>query len=155
MAATFCPVGPNMAAIFGLGPNSSRLLTTFVTPFGRYHLNKLPFCISSASELFQKRMSNILSGLKRTLCLLDDVLIFGKTQEEHDQRLAEALIRIQSAGVTLNKDKCVFNTSTLTFLGHVLVKDGISADPEKTSAALGICQNMLLASSLMKTLDPN
>ena len=113
---------------------SSRLLTTFVTPFGRYHFNKLPFGISSAPELFQKRMSNILSGLKGTLCLIDDVLIFGKTQEEHDQRLAEALTRIQSAGVTLNKDKCVFNTSTLKFLGHVLDKDGISADPGKTSA---------------------
>ena len=111
---------------------SSRLLTTFVTPFGHYHFNKLPCGISSAPELFQKRMSNNLSGLKGTLCLLDDVLIFGKTQEEHDQKLAEALMRIQSAGVTLNKDKCVFNTSTLTFLGHVLDKDGISADPEKT-----------------------
>ena len=79
-------------------------------------------------------MSNILSGLKGTLCLIDDVLIFGKTQEEHDRRLAEALTRIQSAGVTLNKDKCVFNTSMLTFHGHVLDKDGISTDPEKTSA---------------------
>ena len=78
-----------------------------------------------------KRRSNILSGLKGTLCLIDNVLIFGKTQEEHDQRLAEVLTRIQSTGVTLNKDKYVFNTSTLTFLGHVLDKDGISADPEK------------------------
>ena len=68
------------------------------------------------------------------LCLIDYVLIFGKTQEEHDQRSADTLKRIQSAGVTLNKDKCVFNTSTLTFLGHVLDKDGISADPGKTSA---------------------
>ena len=112
----------------------SRLLTTFVTPFGRYHFNKLPFGISSAPELFQKRISNVLSGVKRSLCLIDDVLVFGKTQGEHDQRLADALKRIQSAGVTLNKDKCVFSTSTLTFLGHVLDKDGISADPEKTSA---------------------
>ena len=79
-------------------------------------------------------MNDILCGLKGTLCLIDDVLIFGKTQEEHDQRLADALKRIQSAGVTLNKDKCVFSTSTLTFLGHVLDKDGISADPGITSA---------------------
>ena len=85
MAATFCLVGPNIA-VFGPRPNSSRLLTTFVTPFGCYHFNKLPFRISSAPELFQKRMSNILSCLKGTLCLLDDILIFGKTQEEHDQR---------------------------------------------------------------------
>ena len=113
---------------------SSRLLTTFVTPFGRYHFNKLPFGISSAPELFQKRMNDFLCGLKGTLCLIDDVLIFGKTQEEHDQRLAYALKRIQSAGVMLNKDKCVFSTSTLTFLGHVFDKDGISAGPGKTSA---------------------
>ena len=81
---------------------SSRLLTTFVTPFGRYHFNKLPFGISSAPELFQKRMSNVLSGVKGSFCLIDDVLVFGKTQGEHDQRLADALKRIQSAGVTLN-----------------------------------------------------
>ena len=77
---------------------SSCLLTTFFTPFGCYRFNKLLFGISSAPELFQKRMNNILSGLKETLCLIDDVLIFGKTQEEHDQRLADALKRIQSAG---------------------------------------------------------
>ena len=75
-----------------------------------------------------------MHGVKGSLCLIDDVLVFGKTQGEHDQRLADALKRIQSAGVTLNKDKCVFSTSMLTFLGHVLDKDGISADPEKTSA---------------------
>ena len=74
-----------------------------------------------------------INTLMAVIGLIDDVLIFGKTQEEHDQRLAEALTRIQSAGVTLNKDKCVFNTSTLTFLGHVLDKDGISEDPGKTS----------------------
>lgn len=53
---------------------SSRELTTFLTPFGRYCFNKLPFGISSAPEHFQKRMSRILAGLEGTLCLMDDVL---------------------------------------------------------------------------------
>ena len=57
----------------------SRLLTTFITPHGRYCFNKLPFGISSAPEHFQKRMMKILEGLDGVLCLIDDVLVFGKT----------------------------------------------------------------------------
>ena len=62
----------------------SRLLTTFITSFGRYCFNKLPFGISSAPELFQRRMSTILEGLDGVLCQPDDVLIFGANKEEHD-----------------------------------------------------------------------
>ena len=112
----------------------SRLLTTFITPFGRYCFNKLPFGISSAPELFQRRMSAILEGLNGVLCQMDDVLIFGANREEHDSRLAAVLKRIQSAGVTLNPDKCKFRQSSVKFLGHLIDKNGIRADPDKTSA---------------------
>ncbi len=61
----------------------SRLLTTFITPFGRYCFNKLPFGICSAPEHFQKRISRILEGLDGVLCLMDDVLVFGSNKEEH------------------------------------------------------------------------
>ena len=81
-------------------------LTTFITPLGRYCFNKLPFGISSAPEHFQKKMSTIVDGLVGVLCLMDDILIFGKDQKEHDTRLTAALERIQAAGVILNKDKC-------------------------------------------------
>ena len=91
----------------------SRLLTTFVTPYGRYCFNKLPFGISSAPELFQKRMSSILEGLEGVICLIDDVLIYGKDREEHNSRLTAVLIRIQTAGVTLNREKCEFGKSSL------------------------------------------
>ena len=57
--------------------SASRLLTTFITPSGRYCFNKLPFGISSASEHFQKRISSILHGLDGVLCQMDDVLVFG------------------------------------------------------------------------------
>ena len=86
----------------------SRLLTTFITPIGRFHFNKLPFGISSAPEQFQKRMSQILDGLDGVVCQMDDVLVHGKDQAEHDQRLTAVLKRIESAGATLNPDKCVF-----------------------------------------------
>ena len=112
----------------------SRLLTTFITPFGRYYFNKLPFGISSAPELFQKRMNAILSGLEGVLCWMDDVLVFGRDQEEHDKRLRTALQHLESAGVTLNPKKCEFSKGSLKFLGHIINKKGISADPEKVHA---------------------
>ena len=64
-----------------------RPLTTFIMLFGRYHFNKLPFGISSAPELFQRRMSAILEGLEGVVCLINDVLITGKDEAEHDHRL--------------------------------------------------------------------
>ena len=114
----------------------SRLLTTFITPFGRYSFNKLPFGITSAPELFQRRMSTMLSGLPGVLCLMDDMLIFGNSQAEHDDRLNEVLKRIESAGVTLNLNKCEFSKSKLKFLGHIINKDGVKADPAKIWAIL-------------------
>ena len=112
----------------------SRLLTTFITPFGRYCFNKLPFGITSAPEHFQRRMSELLAGLKGFQCLVDDILVFGKDQAEHDQRLDAVLRRIEEAGVTLNQQKCEFSKDELTFLGHIVDAKGIRADPEKTEA---------------------
>ena len=109
----------------------SRELTTFIMPFGRYYFNKLPFGISTAPEHFQKRMSTILDGLASVLCLMDDILIFGKNQKEHDTILTAALERIQAAGVTLNKDKCEFNKTSLTFIGHTIDRKGISLIPRR------------------------
>ena len=79
----------------------SRLLTTFITPMGRYYFNKLPFGISSAPELFQKRMKRIMEGLEGTVCHMDDILVFGADQVEHDSQL-EKITRLEERKVTLN-----------------------------------------------------
>ena len=112
----------------------SQALTTFITPAGWYCFNKLPFGISSAPEHFQKRMSKILDGISGVLCLIDDVLVYGKNREEHNARLGEVLERLKEARVSLNPEKCVFCKSKLTFLGHLIDENGIQADPEKTTA---------------------
>ena len=112
----------------------SALLTTFISPFGRFCFNKLPFGITSAPEYFQKRMSEILSGLEGIVCMMDDVLVYGKCQEEHDQRLTAVLERLQKEKVTLNKEKCKFSVSHVRFLGHIINKSGIHPDPEKLEA---------------------
>ena len=79
-------------------------------------------------------MSRILSGLDGVLCQMDDVLVFGRDQSEHDARLTAVLTRIEAAGATLNRDKCEFGKSKLKFLGHLIDEKGIQADPDKTAA---------------------
>ena len=119
--------------------DSTKHLTTFITPYGRYCFNKLPFGIS-APEYFQRCMMEILAGQEGVLCHIDDVIIFGKDKQEHDNRLHAALRKIQATGITLNSDKCEFHKSQLRFLGHIINGEGISADPSKTSAILKMKQ---------------
>lgn len=78
--------------------DESALLTTFITPFGRFCFRRLPFGITSASEHFQRRMTEILAGLPGVVCLIDDMLVHGKTQEEHDEHLHAVLSRLSEAG---------------------------------------------------------
>ena len=78
----------------------------------------------------------MLSGLPGVLCLLDDVLVFGKNQTEHDAHLEAVLKLIESAGVTLKPSKCEFSKSELKFLGHIINNQGVKADPAKTKAIL-------------------
>ena len=69
---------------------------------------------------------------------MDNILVFGWNTAEHNQRVEAVLKRIQDAGVTLNKDKCEFGKSRLSFLGHTIDRDGVHADPAKTSAILNM-----------------
>ena len=116
----------------------SALLTTFITPFGRYHFNRLPFGITSAPEHFQRRMSTLLRDLEGVVCLIDDVLIYGRSQEQHDERLLAVLNRLEEAGLTLNRDKCEFSKTEVKFLGHILSQDGVRSDPDKVAAIVNM-----------------
>lgn len=60
-------------------------------------------------------MNKILDGLKEVVCLMNNVLVFGSNQAEHDQRLIATLERIEAAGVTLNKDKCKLSVNSANF----------------------------------------
>ncbi|CAM4728520.1 unnamed protein product [Leuciscus chuanchicus] len=113
----------------------SALLTTFITPFGRYHFNRLPFGISSAPEHFQNMMvTEVTADLKGVVCHMDDILVWGSTVEEHDKRLHAVLQRAEKASVTLNMSKCEFSKRKVKFLGFIVSADGMSPDPDKTQA---------------------
>ncbi|KFD64495.1 hypothetical protein M514_23342 [Trichuris suis] len=111
----------------------SSLLTTFMTPFGRFCFQRLPFGISSAPEYFQSRMNDIHVGLPGVLCHMDDILVFGRSYEEHDKRLSRVLNRPLRNGLTLNA-KCQFRRQSLIFLGHQISGSGILPDPAKVEA---------------------
>ena len=98
----------------------------------------MPFGISSAPQHFQCRMNKILSGLPGVLCLIDNILVYGSSIQEHDNRLEATLNRIHSAGITLNKAKCEFGKETIKFLGHVINSNGISADPQKIEVIVNV-----------------
>ena len=114
--------------------DESKLLTTFVTPFGRFCFERLPFGITSAPEVFQRAMSNILEGLDGVICHMDDVLVHAATQTEHDIRVRAVLQRLQEAGITLNQEKCAFSQHSVKFLGHFIDDTGVKVDPSKTRA---------------------
>ena len=106
-------------------------------------------------------MSEILSGLDGTVCIMDDVLVYGRCQEEHDHRLTAVLERLQQAKVTLNKDKRKFSVKSVRFLGHIIDNSGIHPDPQKLDAiqmlptpksASEVCRFLGMANQLGKFL---
>ena len=75
---------------------------TFITPFGRFFYQRIPYGISSAPEHFQKRISALLQGIEEVVCLMDDSLIVGRNQQEHDTRLHAVLRHLMDVNITLN-----------------------------------------------------
>ena len=109
-------------------------LTTFITPFGRFQFHRLPFGITSAPEIFQERLLQIVGHIPNVVVYMDDILVFGSDVEEHDATLKAVEDALSASGVLLNPAKSKLRQSSLTFLGHVVSRDGIRPDPKKLSA---------------------
>ena len=75
---------------------------------GLYEYTRLPFGVSSAPAIFQRTMENILQGIEHTAVYIDDILITGRSEEEHLRVLNEVLQRLENAGMRLKKSKCIF-----------------------------------------------
>ena len=116
-----------------LEPESQKL-TTFISPFGRFCFQRLPFGITSASEIFQRKMQELLEGHEGVEVIVDDILVHGRTREEHDTRLKRVLETVNKSGMKLNYQKCQFRKAELTYFGHVVGADGIKPAPEKVRA---------------------
>ncbi|KAK2725108.1 hypothetical protein QYM36_001533 [Artemia franciscana] len=109
-------------------------MTTFSTIYRRYRFLRMPFGLLSAQDEFQRRMEEAFEGLEGVAIIIDDILVYGANQEEHDERLQAIMERALEKGVKFNKDKCSFSASSLCYFGHVIGANGMKPDPEKLRA---------------------
>ena len=100
----------------------------------------LPYGISSAPEVFLKQMDRELGHLEGVTCHVDDILIKGRNQAEHDQRLHNTLTRTSESVLTINPDKCMFSQTRLEYLGQITDKEGVKKDPAKVKAIVDMPQ---------------
>lgn len=115
----------------------SRYITTFSTHVGLRRYKRLLFGVNAASEIFQKKIADLLADIPGAKNLSDDIIVHDKSQDDHDHALQLTLDRLSSSGAKLNKDKCIFSVNKITFFGHVFSNVGVSADPEKIKAIVG------------------
>ncbi|XP_043063219.1 uncharacterized protein K02A2.6-like [Drosophila yakuba] len=110
---------------------SSREITTFITSKGLFRYKRLMFGVNSAPEIFQRRLETLLAAFPNAMNYIDDVIIFGATELEHDETVKAVCKVFNDNNVLLNKQKCIWKTNRLKFLGHILSDSGIEVDPEK------------------------
>ena len=118
----------------------SSYLTTMITPFGRYRWMRLPFGLKVSSEIFQRKLTDALEGLKNTVNVADDIVIAGcgkditEAQANLKRREQELDQRCQEKHIVLNDQKRVSEKTEIPFMGHLITSAGIKPDPEKISA---------------------
>ena len=112
----------------------SQIFLAINTHRGLYRYTRLPFGVASAPAIFQKNMDIILQGIDNVICYIDDILISGKTEEEHLKTLSQVLSRLQKYGVHMKRSKCFFLRECVQYLGHSIDANGVHATEEKIKA---------------------
>ena len=112
----------------------SRKYVVANTHHSLYHYTRLPFGIASVPALFQRVMDQILQGIEKVTCYLDDILITGKSDEEHLMNLSDVLQRLQNHGVCLKLEKCRFMEDSVEYLGHRVDSKGLHTTDSKLKA---------------------
>ena len=113
---------------------SSQEYVTINTHRGLYRYTRLPFGVASAPAIFQRTMETLLKGLPMVVAYLDDILVAGKTEQEHLTNLAQVLERLDSAGMKLKKEKCAFCLPQVEYLGHIISAEGLCPAVSKVKA---------------------
>ena len=107
----------------------SSKLTTFKTPFGRFRFLRLPFGLVLSQEVFQQHMDAILEKCPGCTGIADDVAVYGRTEEEHDDNFMKVA---QENGLVFNSGKCI--TYEIPFFRLMYTADGVKPDPDRVDA---------------------
>ena len=107
--------------------------TAFICPLGFYQFERMPQGITGAPATFQRLMEKAVGDmhLLEALVYLDDIIVFGKTLEEHEQRLLKVLDRLEEIGLNVSVDKCQFCQPQVKYVAHIVSANGMATDPEK------------------------
>ena len=96
----------------------SKAKTAFVTPFGKYKFNAVPFCLAQAPAYFQQLISMVLQDCSEfVMAYLDDIIIFNKNEEEHLKHIEIIFQKLKAAGLKLKESKCDFFKREIHYLG--------------------------------------
>ena len=103
---------------------------------GLFRYNRLVFGISSSPAMWQRAIDQVLQGIPGVQCILDDMIVSGKTNEEHLENLERVLKRLQDVGLKPNKEKCEFFKDRVQFCGHEIDREGLHKTQEKIEAVV-------------------
>ena len=108
--------------------------TAFNSPFGKYEYVKVPFRLAQAPAYFQELMTRILKDFDFAIAYSDDIIIFGRTAEQHLSHIRKVFEKLQSAKLSMKLSKCHFFSKEIQYLGHSLSMKCINSLPSKTQA---------------------
>lgn len=112
----------------------SKEITTINTHRGLFRYTRMPYGISCAPSIFQRCMESLLKDLAGVVVFFDDIVVSGRDTESHNKNLQACLNKLQSVGLTLNKEKCKFYMDEITYLGFKINKKGLYPTDEKIKA---------------------
>ena len=119
--------------------NESKAKTVFVTPFGKYEFNAVPFRLAEAPAYFQQLISIVLQDCSDfAMAYLDDIIIFSQNEQKHLKHIEIIFKKFKKAGLKLKESKCNFFKKEIQNLGHLISVNRIQPLPEK----LGSIHNM-------------
>ena len=112
--------------------------TTFRTRYGHYEFVVVPFGLTNAPATFMCLMNSVFSRYldKFVLVFLDDILIYSKNREEHEEHLRLTLQLLREHRLYAKLSKCDFYRDRIQYLGHIILEEGISVDPKKIEAII-------------------
>ena len=92
---------------------------------GLFHYNQFVFGVSSSPAIWQRINDQVLQGIPGTQCILNDMIVSGKTDEKHMENLKGMPKRLQDAGLKANKEKCEFFRDRAQFCRHEIDREGL------------------------------
>nr|GFA31016.1 putative reverse transcriptase domain-containing protein [Tanacetum cinerariifolium] len=110
--------------------------TAFRTRYGHYEFLVMPFGLTNAPAVFMDLMNRIIYEClgKFVIVFIDDILVFSKSKEEHEDNLRTVLQTLRQEKLYAKFSKCEFWLSSVAFLGHIVSAEGITMDPAKVEA---------------------